>query len=111
MLTVPLSHCSIFPLNAAGYSFCVKGCELSIGGAVSLCSKISELLSLHDCYGSSRLPEPLVVSGYDNPCFAGVSSLSCLHVGEPNVHTDPIHIGHEYCVSECSGSVCVLVCA
>jgi len=106
MLAAPLSHCSIFPLNAVALSFCVAGCELSIGGAASLWSKISELLSLHDCYGSSRFPEPLVVSGYDNPCIARDRLLSCSHVGDPNVHTVSSQSGLEYCMSERSVSVC-----
>ena len=106
MLAAPLSYCSIFPLNAAAFGFCVEGCELSIGGAASLLSKIAELWSLLDCVGSNGFHEPLVVSGIINHCFAGISSVSCSHVGEPNVHSDPTHIGHEYCVSGCSGSVC-----
>ena len=107
MLAAPLSYCSIFPLNADAFGFCVEGCELSIGGAASLLCKIAELWSLLDCVGSSGFHEPLVVSGIINHCFAGISSVSCPHVGEPNVHTDSTHIGHEYCVTGCSGSVCV----
>ncbi len=112
MLAVPLFFYSIFPLNAVEDTLSVAGCELSISDAVSLCGEVSELLSLHDCFGSSGLPESLVVSRVDNPCFAGVSSLSCLHVGDPSDHSNPLYIGHECCdcVSGCNDSVCACSC-
>ena len=97
ILAVPLFYCSIFPLNAVLEDVSVVGCELSISDAVSLCCVVSELLSLHDCCGPSGLLESLVVSRVDNPCSAGVSSLSRLHVGDPGDHTYPLYIGHEYC--------------
>ena len=106
MLAAPLFQGSIFPLNADAFGFCVEGCELSIGGAASLLCKIAELWSLPDCVGSSGFHEPLVVPGIINHCFAGISSVSCPHVGEPNGHTDSTHIGHEHCVTACTGSVC-----
>ena len=106
ILAAPLFFCSIFPLNAVLDDLSVAGCELSISDAVSLLCVALELLSLHDCCGSSGLPESLVVSRVDNPCSAGVSSLLRLHVGDPSDRTYPPYIGHEYCdcvTGSCSG--------